>query len=427
MRPAGFAKGGRDGAVSGVLALGFAALFLFLGSRVPSRAVLKDDVLFGADVARVVDDLTARGGDHYRTKVHPFFVLLLLPAGSLLRRVTASPYGAARVLTSLCGAAAVALLHRLLLRVPQLPRPAAVLLAVVFGMSFSTLIFAAVPETYIFAAISILPVYFLLLAAPSSPDPAAASSMSADRGRRPFAWGAAALSSFAITSTNVVQALWGLLLDARYRRLPTPPSVPRRRQLATAVLAAAAVAVSLTLIQARLYPSAQPFWNLEEERGYTATSNLLQPAAYARAGRAVFLDAIVAPTHEVVDRKVVTAGGVPAAPWGPAAAGLWGVWMVVAAVGSARRYREHAPAVLAIAGSLGFNLLLHVVYGNEQPFLYSAHWTFLLVLGVALGYPTRRPRLALAGLGTLAAVLAAHNFAALARIAASLRPLSLRG
>ena len=49
------------------------------------------DLALGADVPRVIADLTRFEANHYRTKVHPLFVILLNPPGALLKELLGAP------------------------------------------------------------------------------------------------------------------------------------------------------------------------------------------------------------------------------------------------------------------------------------------------------------------------------------------------
>src|SRR5512141_1060181 len=80
----------------------------------PTRAYEAD--VFDADAKRVVHDLARHDGTHYRTKVHPLFVLLLNPLGLALKTVMVRPRPAALLLNAAAGGAAAALFGALLRR-----------------------------------------------------------------------------------------------------------------------------------------------------------------------------------------------------------------------------------------------------------------------------------------------------------------------
>jgi hypothetical protein len=214
--------------------LAFAALYLALGRKVDAPAAMLENVPFDADVFRVVGDLTQPEFGHYRTSVHPLFVILFLPPGAAMADLAGGTYEGARFLTALAAAAAVALLDRILRRTVRGPRELPWLLTLLYGLSASTLVFSTVPETYMFGVLSILPTYALLTAGVT----------------RSAAWAGAILAAFAVTSTNVCQALAG------YRFALSRAGGPRSWRPTLTLLAAALAALALSVVQIRSIPRA---------------------------------------------------------------------------------------------------------------------------------------------------------------------------
>src|SRR5262245_57983992 len=243
------------------------AIYLTIGRRVVGPAAMLENVPFDADVFRVVGDLTKPEFGHYRTSAHPLFVLLLLPPGRALAAFTGDNYEGARCLTALVAAAAVALFERILRRIVRGPGELPWLLTLLYGASASTLVFAAVPETFMFGALSILPTYGLVAAGVT----------------RLSAWSAAMLAAFAVTSTNVCQALAGYWYAIRSR--------PRSWWPAWVLLATALVALNLSLLQTRVFPSSEPIWKVAEEKYYSHPGALIAPGRWLRTAKGVFLDA----------------------------------------------------------------------------------------------------------------------------------------
>ena len=99
------------------LAIAFAALYAAFGLLLAGTpAFLEYDLLFEIDTPRSVEDFAVFRGSHDRTSVHPIFVLLVNPVGSLLSLLVGSPETAAVLLNALLGGAAVGLAFLLFLR-----------------------------------------------------------------------------------------------------------------------------------------------------------------------------------------------------------------------------------------------------------------------------------------------------------------------
>ena len=52
----------------------------------PGRPFELTNALFQLDTPRVIGDMTVPDSDHSRTKVHPLFVILVNPIGSLIAK-----------------------------------------------------------------------------------------------------------------------------------------------------------------------------------------------------------------------------------------------------------------------------------------------------------------------------------------------------
>jgi hypothetical protein len=357
----------------------YAGLGLTLHLRAP-RLFTQLDLVFDADVPSRIIDLTRVGGAHYRTQLHPLFVLLLNPLGLLLRgalrTLGAEPSGrlAAIVLTAAAGATAVALFFLWLRRVSALRTSG--LWALLFGLSSSQMVFGTLPETFGFSSLSLVAAFLVI----------------ADAGRPLALRLAASVACFGMALSNL-GAVFLTRADGLWRS-------GRKIALASAAwLALITVAVSapLAALQLWIYPRSVPFYvwagvaQDDHASVYRPTSTREALARARDLGAHLFLFNLAAPRLEVqgsgterptVDFPVASwralrpAGGLHLAPWafllGAAVLGLFasrGVWK--------------AP-VRAASLWLATNAALHSVFG-ESLFLYSGQWTFAVVALAALG------------------------------------------
>ena len=369
----------RETVVRLLLFLVFAALFLGVGfAFLDTRVYDTEADVFNADVRRVVHDLARGAGRHYRTKVHPLFVLFLNPAGVLLKEVVGRPRPTALLLNAAAAAAGVVLFRELLVRL-RVGRGRSTLWSVAFGLSASQLFFGSFPETFAFSGASLL----LLFVAFAAPRPSGARCLGA------------ALVSFGVTTTNLVA---GVLL-AWARR---PEGESRSRALVRVGGFAAvvvALAAGLSLVQKRVAPSAELFFlpaSFSEETSYVVIPRDVA-SAFRRAGdlaESVLFSNLAAPGVTVVQAgeqpPKVRFGARRLAGWSHAA--LWVGLLAVAGYGLSGRARPAGPVLRALLLWSAFNALLHSVYG-EPFFLYSCHWTFAVLavaaVGVEAGCPAR--------------------------------------
>ena len=339
-----------------------------------------NDVWFGADIPRLVMNLAELTSGQERTSVHPlaplvyavpvtFFRLLGLDGIDVVKAVMA--------LTAAAWLAAVFLLGRLL----GLPRADAVLLSAFAASTAAAIFWMPIPETYPLGSLTLLGAFCVV-------------ALAEHRRLPEWAWLAASLSTFAITTTN-----WSLGLLAALRHLPWRRAV----QVSVNALAAATI---LWGAQSVVFPDAGFFFEVKGETKYVAAKT---EDHVTSAFTSLLFHTVVSPRVDVVETEegadvttftssvVLTAQGAPprTQPWlGLIATGLWCVLLAAAVVLAARQWRRR---VVQVAGLflLG-QLALHGIYGAET-FLYTLNFLtgILVLISVAVTTRWRRPLLAL--------------------------------
>jgi hypothetical protein len=375
-----------------VLAL-FAALSCFKATALIPPVALEwqtENVFFSADVPRVFNNMTDRTSHHFRSPVHPLFALLTYPPVELLRRVLGiDVILAARLLIAAAAACWTVLLFTLLRRV-GCRRGDAALFTLLGGTSAAATFWFAVPESYPFGSLTIL-VALLFVTAD-------------ERRRLSTVW----LIVLNVVSMSVTVTNWmaGLIVTLVLR--------PWRHACRVAV-AAFAVVIALTAVQMTMFSRIRPpFYSLPQE---IALYTRPEPFATIAPFLAAFaVHPMVMPGIRLIDNekqrewpKMRTREGIGswAGVWGSWAAALW-VILLVRGIWSLVRMTEHRQLRPVLAGVLVGQLGLHLLYGDET-FLYSLHWTPLLIVVAAMSTLTRGRRLALALCGGLIVAAAINN------------------
>lgn len=373
------------GRAAAALGLAFFLAYLGVGLALSDRAPRlfgRLDLAFDADVPSRIIDLTRVGGAHYRTRLHPLFVLLLNPMGlglrALLRGVGADASGrlAAIVLTAAAGGSAVGLFSRLLDRW-GLPRAAVLAWGLVFGLSASQVVFAVLPETFVFSGLA------LLLVAVVVGNPRSGAGARVLAGVACF--GMAVSNLAAVGLVQLEAALW----------------TGRRAAFRSAVrLVAATVVISalLAALQLWLYPRSVPFYATsgvarDDHLSVYRPSSVGDAAArLADVGAHLFLFDLAAPRLQVerpgtewpsVDFPPLSLAALR--PAGLVHAVIWGTVLGGAARGLWRRRRALPTPALSLIAWLALHAGLHSVFGLSL-FLYSCHWTFAVLALAALGF-----------------------------------------
>ncbi|HEY2980086.1 MAG TPA: hypothetical protein VGJ22_02810 [Anaerolineales bacterium] len=333
-----------------------------------------------ADNFAWLDRLASSGGTLTEMRaVHPFAYLIFRPAVALLSIVFNGDRTAATfLLVPMMGGLCVLLIWMFVKKWTGSETYAS-LIACLLGVSTAHLLFASIIETYIFSAAVLLLFFLLLLRERTSL----------------FTLVAVGTLTFGITITNFIQTFIAFCV-AR----------PKLKAIFWYGLLVSAAAIALTLLHAALYPSALVFFlpsGTSVENEY-AIPIFGQPA-WRLAGRAIllvrtiFLYSIVAPEPFILTEEVggffprfnffkITPGNFHYSGYDGAGQLLAALWMLlVCAAGLAFVWRlvrtRKTDLTLAFALCILFNFLLHMGYGYE-PFLYSANWTYALILFVAL-------------------------------------------
>lgn len=311
--------------------------------------------------------------------VHPFAYFIFRPVVRLLSLLFNGDRVAATLLLVPFTGGLCVLLTWLLVNRWTGSRDYALLVAALLGVSTSHLVFGSIVESYIFSA-AVLLLFFLLLADEKTPLTALVAT------------GAVI---FGITITNFIQTFIGFIL-AR----------PKLRAIFIYGLMVSAVSITLTVLHAAAYPSALMFFvpsDAAVENEYSI-SILAQPAwrligRTLLLARTILLYSLVAPQPFILTEEVggyfprfnffkltpgtfhysgyEGLGQILIAAWTLLllAAGLAFMWNLI-------RTRKAGPGLTLLLCIL-FNFALHMGYGFE-PFLYSADWTYALVLFVAV-------------------------------------------
>lgn len=352
-----------------------------------------DGVLFEIDTRRAVTDIAQFAGNHYRTSVHPLFELLVNPPAEIIQMITHSSILAAVLLNSLAGAVSSALAYIFFLLVSK-NRLNSTLLAVFFAVSSSHFLHSIIPDTSVFATLSLLATYLLF-----------AWTLARKKITLPL-WIAAGIWTLGTTTTNFAQTFICLFIASLATRdgKGWPVIVNRLVFFSLSVIG---ITAGLSLIQKLIYPLSNPFfmpYAYTEESDYASLLILQIPGTIlTQLGRDFFLVNFFAPfpaAYAMPGRPIPTVS-VETSTWfspaGLAAGVLWLVMAVLAARAVIKRLADKSPAeytpvrwlCCGLTLCLLFNLLLHSVYGavgvgDVHYFLFSGNFTFAVLALITL-------------------------------------------
>jgi hypothetical protein len=407
-----------DIAVSACLFASLLALYGWLSAKliaVPGGPYYHFDIWFGIDAPRVIDDMTVASADHYRTKVHPLYVLMVNPFGTALRWLGggAGKEGTAAFISSTTGALNAVLAFALFRAVGGARLPS-LLATLVFALSASQIYLSIVPDTFSLATTSMAVSYFLLWRA------------CAGRPPRESSWVTAGVFTLGVTVTNAIQTgLCYALVQLR--------SGPWRQALrATARWTALTIAVCIVLsvLQRALYPSAALFFTpggYGAEKQYVSFLIVREPLlVIEQLVKHFFVVNVVSGVGDrtPVDKAIL--GVTFAKSWsfsmtGAVALTLWAT--VLALVARLPRTSEQWWFTAGLGLCVGHNLALHAIYGigeygsTIEYFMYTPHFTLPILLAAFIGFVRAGRNVgAQLAVALLVAALAVHNFLAVSRV-----------
>lgn len=374
--------------ISLVIFLSFLPFYLFTSFSLSNTDVFStEEILFGMDMQRIVNDLTQFHSIHYRTTVHPLFVLFFNPAGEILQKLTHSDITSAIILNSMFGAAGVAIAYAVLSLILE-SKKRAFFFAVIFGVTSGQFFHAVIIETYAFSSFSLVCTYLLFI-----------WSIREKKIILPL-WIICGIFTLAITTTNVFQTLICFVIACVFVYGLKPIGTVINKTIFFLVCIFG-IAVILSMIQRIIYPLTNPFFlpgAYKEEFDYASLLVLRDPIlVLSHLARIVFLVSYIAP---IPGKSMIPGLNTPIisletstsfTPAGVAAVILWsGCWawaifITVRKIVKSKpiKWDETAFQAGGFILCLLFNIGLHSFYGAPQAdfiqyFLFSGNFVFLL-------------------------------------------------
>lgn len=360
-------------------------LYLFLGMCLSYYTAFDTNMFFGADNARVFQDLTNITGEHYRVSVHPLLIFLTETIILLIDGVVNRPMMSVILVEAFCGGLSVCLFDAILGQ-KKVDRKIRNLYAFLYAFSFSNMIFSTVPETFIFAALGLL--LFWRFAA-------GAGEIQGDfSGKEIFLLIFFGVVCIGVTLTNYVFYIVGLLyvLSCRY-------NCKNAAKMFLKINSLNAVSVIIAcLYQKFVWKQCPLFWTsiLDALSGRAAYSEI------SYMNWSFGLEKMMQWVRETIFHPLLSAGMDlidPGAEYHPilfvgyslpiqillllfcgAMAASLGGWLIKRCV---RFHWVKDGYVFCLLLCWGGNLILHSIYGADEAFMYSPHFLFYILLALA--------------------------------------------
>lgn len=331
------------------------------------------DSFFGADSLRIFKDMTERDYNHYRTSVHPLFILFTQPYIFILSRVFGKLVSAV-FLQALAGAICASLFY-ISTEMLKLKKKTRLIMSFVFISLFSQISFNSFFETYIFAQLGLLAMW-------------AAAIFFIDKKLNLidyFIITCFGIFNLSITITNFFQFLIFLCLIIIFNKKLNYRLV----KFLSIIVVSCSICVSLAQVQNIIWPSAPDFFkaNLEgfllnknsEEFLYIRKTLTLEAILNQIKASTVYQFSIfnncTGNVCNFIHSKVLDIVAIMAFLVFVSLNGLF-------VFENRKKFSKHKIYFGLLLAYL-FNFILHLFYGPEESFLYILNYNFLILLILA--------------------------------------------
>lgn len=377
-----------------------AGLISYIGAHAINPAVTWDkqttDTWFNNDTTRAFDDMAVYQVDHYRTNLHPLFVMLTMPFVYALRSLfSLDAVTAVRIVLAANTSIWFGVLF-ITLRLIGCRRFDATLISILAAVSAASVFWFTMPETYPFGSTTLLLVPFLV-------------ALAEYQKLSPLWYVLVGVLTLGITITNWMAAIFAAFV--KFRLKPA----------ALITIASFIIVSALVLVQKAIFPAFNAgflrLWsNASSEAGSTGVlkSEFGGPMTSIKC---VIFDTIVMPAIGLVkDTHGFAAWPSMTVQWSsPGSGSTWGaiaviLWIAVFSLGIWGLFsiRQQRAFRIVLGLSLLGQIVLEAVYGDER-FPHATHILPFVILIAALSTLTKARVLALVLTGALILTAGVNN------------------
>lgn len=358
-----------------ILFIIFLTLYLFCGMRLTYSHVFTDNIYFGADNYRVYQDLSVINCWHYRLRLHPLFLILCQGPALIITGITNYSPLTVIILEAFAGSMSVVFLNKIL-EVLKIERAVRGITTVLFGFSFSNLIFSSISESFMFACAVLTGFWYFILI------------MSGREGKinkeEAFVLSFFGLAAFGITITNYIWYIIGIgyLVRCRYKNGRRKSFFQLIRINVTNVILLAV----LNLIQHIVWRRVPLFWQGLSEQWDSEVRYMLHEFTWDRLTvwvKQTMIYPLFSPDAACFENK-------NAGYWWIGFLSFSNVMKIIVVVffaiiilcmmiGTTSKNLDRRYCFVIMSAYAG-NLILHFIYGTYEAYIYSPHFLFYFII-----------------------------------------------
>lgn len=332
-------------------------------------------VLFDLDTVRVLGDLSIRDFNHYRVAVHPLFVISFQPIVFMLKIMFRDPVITIIFIQGVISSISTLLIYKILGKM-DLKKYNQLFFTILFGISFTQILYSATIETYIYAQFLLIPLWLFVLC---------------KLDKKLIYWdyiilALLGIASIAVTVTNFMQFIIAIIF------LIILNKKTEKRFISACVLIIIVIAMTVFLaeVQNIIWPSAPNFFSkgindylsgtFEEVLYTTKTLGLRN---FLNVLNANFSYPLSLPNLYIQENVYLKYQDSGFSNWFSILAGFGFAVMNIFFMIKTRLNISKHKFYYALLTVCAFNIVLHLFYGNQIAFLYVAHYNFTIIIILA--------------------------------------------
>ena len=365
-----------------IFGLVFFLFYFILGSifTYNSLSTNKFNLFFGADTPRVIVDLTKVSANHYRTLVHPLFIILFQPIVQLLNLIIKNELLSSVLFQSMISGFSIVFLY-LILDKFKLEKKLKYLFLLIFGFSFSNIVFNSTIETFPIAQLFLIILFYYALC---------------KKNTKITNWDIALIVVLGVVNLGITITNYFVYLLVIIYLIGFNSRIKKSKKiflLFIIVLLSVTLSVTLSELQAAFFPSSQLFFkdNLSNILiGQSEELNYIQGLSFLSITNqinSVLVHGFYAPKIDLVfdvENLILSFGDMYLFQKIFSLLTLFLIlFMVVLFIENNYKKMSKHKYLILLTITFMFNFVLHIFYGNNESFLYTLHSQFMLILMIA--------------------------------------------
>lgn len=326
------------------------------------------NLLFDSDTARVLGDATEIYADHSRLDVHPLFVILVQPLCFLLTGIVQNKILAIIILSSLVSSLSVMFIYKIM-RLVCNNEKINLLITLIYCLSFSNIIFTAGIETYNFAALFLIILFYILIKY--------LREKNIDSNKL-IVLSLLGLMSLSFTITNFIIYLIILFVLWIFKKINIKKSI-------IIVIIPLVLLVGLSFTQKIIWQNTPIILKINvmnEKNNYAKFS--INKTNIKNVIENDYINSIIGSNPELKTNFGINYNNVnyqiSFTKTNIINLLFIGIFYLLIIFLVVHNFKDNLSINIGLLLALGFNSVFHLVYGNSSTFLYSMHFLYLIIL-----------------------------------------------